>query len=128
MELKFNKNELLEKLENNKIVVNITQPTTVFSIVNEKNEETGEVTNRSFYLSAQSDVGDSVEELENIDQTKIIKDNYKIAFNNNFLIETLRKLNDDEVIIYFHQSTQAFLVKPSSTNNELHLLLPYRVR
>lgn len=128
MELKFNKNELLEKLENNKIVVNIAQPTTVFSIVNEKNEETGEVTNRSFYLSAQSDVGDSVEELENIDQTKIIKDNYKIAFNNNFLIETLRKLNDDEVIIYFNQCTQAFLVKPSSTNNELHLLLPYRVR
>lgn len=127
--LKLNVKELLAKLINNTIVADLSKPTTTLRIY----KVDGEV---KFELSSHSEIGDSIEELDVIEYKKNEKFNddeeYLLAFNNQYLQETLKRIEEDEVTIYFNGVTNPFIVKPKvdedKADNELHLLLPYRVR
>lgn len=79
--------------------------------------ETIELSHRS------TELGQSKEEII-VDE--IEGDELTISFNPNYMIETLKKVDEDKIMIEFNGAMRPFIIKPIKINNFTQLILPVR--
>lgn len=81
------------------------------------------IKDNSMELSSLSEVGKINEKLE------IIKDgpDIEIGFNSRYLIDLLKVIEDEEIMIYMTNSVSPCLIKPLTGDKYVYLILPVRI-
>lgn len=75
-------------------------------------------------LSHRGELGESKEEILVND---VEGDELEISFNSNYMVEALKVIEDDEVVIQFTGAMRPFVIKPSNLEEKtLQLILPIR--
>lgn len=70
------------------------------------------------------EVGQSNEEIV-VDEVE--GEELKISFNAQFMIDALKRLEDEKVVVEFNGSMKPFIIKPTNQTNFIQLILPVRV-
>lgn len=73
--------------------------------------------------SSSSELGKVTEQLEIV---KLDGEPLKIAFNSKYMLDVLRVLDSEEMIIGFNGSMSPIIIRPRGHDSNLHLILPYR--
>ncbi len=109
----LNKNELLNSIERASLLAKIGKNNLVkFEI----NNETIEITSKS----EEGNVNESV----NISKTG---DDLTIGFNSKYLIDALKVIEDENILMLFNNSISPCLIKPINGNEYEYLILPVRI-
>ena len=74
-------------------------------------------------ISSRSEEGNVKEDII-IEKTG---DNIEIGFNSKYLLDALKAIDDDEIVIEFGTSTSPILIKPIEGNGFVYLVLPVRI-
>ncbi|MFD1363143.1 DNA polymerase III subunit beta [Lentibacillus salinarum] len=75
-------------------------------------------------LSHNSDeVGQSIEDII-VDETE--GEEIKISFNAQFMIDALKRIDDEKVVIEFNGAMRPFIIKPENKTHFIQLILPVR--
>ena len=75
-------------------------------------------------LSCFSDNGDAKEVLSAIVEGKDLE----IGFNPRYVIEALKAIEDDEIVIEFNSSISPVIIKPAASNEFIYVVLPIKLR
>lgn len=75
-------------------------------------------------LSCYSDNGDAKEMLSAVVEGKDIE----IGFNPRYVIEALRAIEDDEIVVEFNSSISPVIMKPVVSNEFIYVVLPIKLR
>jgi DNA polymerase-3 subunit beta len=74
-------------------------------------------------IRALSDVGNAGDEIE----TEMEGEDIEVAFNPRFMIETLRAIEDETIVIRFTSRVGQCIIKPVNNENYTYLILPVKV-
>lgn len=112
-EIKINRKKLLDTVDRMALVVS-----------NEKNNLIKlAITDTSLQAVSNSDIVDSADSVD-IEKTG---DSLNIAFNSKYLMEALKVISSDDVIIRFNNNVTPCTIYPVDSDNYIYLLLPVRV-
>lgn len=75
-------------------------------------------------LSCFSDNGDAKENLE----AEVEGKNLEIGFNPRYVIEALKAIEEEEIIIEFNSSISPVIIKPVNSNDFIYVVLPIKLR
>ena len=107
------KNDLAESIERAAILTNEQNHNLIKFRINDKEME----------LTSLSEIGKINEKVE------IIKDgpDIEIGFNSRYLIDLLKVIEDEEIMIYMTNSVSPCLIKPLTGDKYIYLILPVRI-
>ncbi|OXM14514.1 DNA polymerase III subunit beta [Paenibacillus herberti] len=73
--------------------------------------------------SSSSELGRVTEQLESIRQSG---EPLKIAFNSKYMLDTLKVIDSDQLIISFTGAMSPIIIRPADHDNSQYIILPYR--
>lgn len=114
IKLEVNKKEILESIERASLV----------STIGNKEPIIIDILDSNMIITSNTSLGSSHEELLINRQNG---ENLKIAFNPKYLIDALRVIEDDQIIINYSSSLSPCLILPKNENKYKYLILPVRL-
>ena len=82
-----------------------------------------EVVDDNIIVSASSEVGDVVEKVS----AKLEGEAVKLAFNNRYISEVIKNVDDEEIKLLFNSSMNPCVISSANNDDYLYLVLPVRV-
>lgn len=118
-------NEFVNEIEvSYKELYNAIDRASLFSVNDDKNTILCEVTDNNIKISSNIPEIGRVE--ENIFADKKAGDNFKISFSSVFMVEALKALACEKVILKFNGELKPFLIKNPNDDNITELIVPIR--
>lgn len=118
-------NEFINEISvNYKDLYNAIDRASLFSVSDEKNTILCEVTDNNMKISSNIPEIGRVE--ENIPATNEKKENFRISFSSVFMVDALKALNCENIILKFNGELKPFLVKDPLDDSITELIVPIR--
>jgi len=112
--IEINRNELLRAIERASLI----------SINNTKNPVKLTIENNKLIITSNTELGDSYEEIKILEDGKDLK----IAFNPKFIIDALKAIEDETILIKFISSLSPCIIKNIENKDYKYLIVPIRLR